>query len=144
MSERSQEEFIRAAGGLVWRKTRRGWQILAVHRARYDDWSLPKGKLEQGETWREAAQREVTEETGLSVTLLHFAGVTTYYHGRRPKVVLFWNTVVSDSSVPVQIGQEQSPEVDEMRWLNADQAAERLSYPAESALVAENWPEMHE
>ncbi|UCG26280.1 MAG: NUDIX hydrolase [Chloroflexota bacterium] len=142
MSERAQDEFVKAAGGLIWRKRQRGWQILAVHRARYDDWSLPKGKLESGETWQEAAEREVTEETGLTVTFLDFAGATTYYHGRRPKVVLFWNTTVSGETDSGQDSSgEQSPEVDEMKWLDADQAAERLSYPAERALVAENWPD---
>ena len=140
MSERLRDEFIRAAGALVWCKRQRGWQILAVHRARYDDWSLPKGKLEEGETWQEAAEREVTEETGLSVAFLDLAGVTTYYHGRRPKVVLFWNTTVSSKEDLDRIRQEESPEVDEMRWLNADQATRLLSYPAERTLVTENWP----
>jgi 8-oxo-dGTP diphosphatase len=151
------EQFIKAAGGLVWRKRRSGWQILVVHRARYDDWSLPKGKLEPGEGWQEAAEREIIEETGLAISFLDFAGVTTYYHGRRPKVVLFWNATVSgardsgqqisdvrtlnEQSSNEQLSSEESPEVDEMKWLSADQAAERLSYPAERALVAENWPE---
>jgi 8-oxo-dGTP diphosphatase len=141
LSNQPDFDFVKAAGALVWRKTKRGWKILAVHRARYDDWSLPKGKLEAGETWQVAAEREVTEETGLEVAFLNLAGVTTYYHGRRPKVVLFWNTIVPGETDPGQIGAEESPEVDEMQWLNAVQAAERLSYPDEQDLVAENWPE---
>ena len=138
MTEQSEREFVKAAGGLVWRDTRGGRQLLVIHRARYDDWSLPKGKLEPGETWPEAARREVAEETGFSVTFLAFAGVTTYYHSRRPKVVLFWNMIVSGAAGAQPTGQEGSPEVDEMKWLDAGEAAELLTYPAERALVAGN------
>jgi 8-oxo-dGTP diphosphatase len=61
---------IRAAGGVVVRDGR----VLLVHRDRYDDWSLPKGKLEPGETWEDAALREVWEETGVRCTLGPFLG----------------------------------------------------------------------
>lgn len=138
MGQQSSEEFIKAAGGLVWRDMPHGRQLLIIHRERYDDWSLPKGKLEAGESWPEAARREVSEETGYAVTFQEFAGVTTYYHGRRPKVVLFWNMAVSGPA-DIQASDEQSiDEVDQMLWVNADEAAARLSYPAEKALVAQN------
>jgi 8-oxo-dGTP diphosphatase len=139
VSQGSSEEFIRAAGGLVWREAEHGRQLLIIHRQRYDDWSLPKGKLEPGESWSEAARREVSEETGYAVTFQEFAGVTTYYHGRRPKVVLFWNMVVSGQA-SLQASDEQSKdEVDRMVWVDADQAATRLSYPDEKTLVTQNW-----
>lgn len=138
MSQQSSEEFIKAAGGLVWRETDEGRQLLLVHRPRYDDWSLPKGKLEPGEAWPEAARREVQEETGYAVSFQEFAGVTTYYHDRRPKVVLFWNMAVA-GQIDEQVGNDQTdPEVDRLLWIDADQAAERLTYPAESDLVTQN------
>lgn len=140
MSEELEQEFVKAAGGLVWWDAARGVRLLVVHRARYDDWSLPKGKLEEGETWPEAARREVTEETGFTVICKEFAGVTTYYHGRRPKVVLFWNMIVSDQAGRQPDDGEETPEVDQIKWLDAQEAAQWLTYPAERALVAENWP----
>lgn len=139
MSEKPKEEFEKAAGGLVWRETEQGRQLLLVHRKRYDDWSLPKGKLEPGESWPDAARREVTEETGYTVSFLDFAGVTTYYHGRRPKVVLFWNMVVSGEAGAQTTGDQALPEVDQMLWVDAAEAAERLTYSAERTLVAQNW-----
>jgi 8-oxo-dGTP diphosphatase len=138
LTKQPEKEFIKAAGGLVWRDTQDGQQLLLIHRERYDDWSLPKGKLEPGETWPEAARREVAEETGFSVTFLSFAGVTTYFHGRRPKVVLFWNMTVSGEIDAQTNAQEGKPEVDEMKWLNAADALELLTYPAEQTLIAEN------
>jgi 8-oxo-dGTP diphosphatase len=61
---------VKAAGGVVWRAGAGGApEFVAVHRPRYDDWSLPKGKLDPGETWEQAALREVEEEVGLRCTL---------------------------------------------------------------------------
>jgi len=139
LTKQSKEEFEKAAGGLVWRETGQGRQLLLIHRERYDDWSLPKGKLEPGESWPQAAQREVAEETGLAITFLEFAGVTTYYHARRPKVVLFWNMAVSGAAEVDTVGDQDQPEVDRLLWVDAGEAAERLTYPSERALVAQNW-----
>ncbi len=60
---------IRAAGGVVWRPRAGGVEVVLVHRDRYDDWTLPKGKLDRGETHKEAALREVLEETGIDCRL---------------------------------------------------------------------------
>ncbi|HEY5442907.1 MAG TPA: NUDIX domain-containing protein, partial [Pyrinomonadaceae bacterium] len=57
-------KVIQAAGGLLWRKSDAGKQIALIHRPRYNDWALPKGKLEKGEEWETAALREIEEETG--------------------------------------------------------------------------------
>ena len=70
--------MIRAAGGVV----ARGGEVLVVHRARYDDWTLPKGKLEGDETWEAAALREVREETGFDCALVEPLGVDDL-HPRR-------------------------------------------------------------
>jgi len=138
LSQQSTEAFIKAAGGLVWRDTQGGRQLLIIHRQRYDDWSLPKGKLEPGESWPEAARREVSEETGYAVTFQDFAGVTTYYHGRRPKVVLFWNMIVSGVDGALPADEESVGEVDQMVWVDAGQVAARLTYPDEKELVTRN------
>ena len=139
MTEQSGEQFVKAAGGLVWREAEGGQQLLLIHRARYDDWSLPKGKLEAGESWPEAARREVAEETGYAVSFQEFAGVTTYYHDRRPKVVLFWNMAVIGKLGTQAADDPSVAEVDQMRWVDAEEASARLTYPAEKELVAHNW-----
>jgi 8-oxo-dGTP diphosphatase len=139
LPKKTEKEFVKAAGGLVWRDTGHGRQLLVIHRDRYDDWTLPKGKLDPGESWPEAARREVAEETGYAVTFEGFAGVTTYYHGQRPKVVLFWNMVVTGQASTQGADEQALAEVDEMLWIDAGDAAQRLTYPAEQALVAQNW-----
>ena len=139
MTEQSGEQFVKAAGGLVWREAEGGQQLLLIHRTRYDDWSLPKGKLEPGESWPDAARREVAEETGYAVSFQEFAGVTTYYHDRRPKVVLFWNMAVIGKLGTQAADDPSVAEVDQMRWVDAEEASARLTYPAEKELVAHNW-----
>jgi 8-oxo-dGTP pyrophosphatase MutT (NUDIX family) len=115
---------IRSAGGVVVRDGR----VLLVHRDRYDDWSLPKGKLEEGETWEEAALREVWEETGLRCELGTFLGRTTYAPGGVPKEVRWW-AMTADGE------PGRSDEVDEVRWATPAEAEELLSYEGERELV---------
>jgi|SRR5579884_1761445 len=116
--------MIRSAGGIVVR----GERVLLVHRDRYDDWSLPKGKLEQGESWEEAALREVREETGLRCELGAYLGTTTYAHGGEPKEVRWWAMTAPGEPGP-------SDEVDEVRWATLDEAALLLSYEGERELL---------
>ena len=84
--------MILAAGGIVERATPAGIEILLVHRARYsdDEWSLPKGKVETGESLEETAVREVREETGCEIRLGEFLGATHYDVSGKPKEVSFW------------------------------------------------------
>ena len=116
--------MIEAAGGAIWRVTaKQAVKVLLVHRPRYDDWSFPKGKLEPGETHHGAALREVEEETGL---VCHTGEELpeVHYHDRkdRPKRVRYWAMqVVSGEFAP-------NDEVDEVRWVLLDDAAELLSY----------------
>lgn len=121
---------IRAAGGLVWWRGPNGLQLALVHRPKYDDWSLPKGKLEPGESWMQAALREVWEETGCEVRIAGFAGTTSYLVGGRAKVVLFWNMErIGDCNfVPAK-------EVDRLLWLSRPRALEMLDHPAERDLL---------
>ena len=118
---------VRAAGGLVVRDGR----VLLVHRPKYDDWTFPKGKADEGETDEECALREVREETGLSCELVEHVGVTEYVDSRgRPKVV-HWFVMR-----PLEGAFEVTDEVDELRWEPPDEAAELLSYERDLPLLA--------
>jgi 8-oxo-dGTP diphosphatase len=115
---------LRAAGGVVLREG----LVLLVHRARYDDWSLPKGKLEAGETWEQAAIREVREETGLACTLGDALGSTFYEPGGVAKEVRWWSMTGEGEPGPTD-------EVDAVRWATTDDAHELLSYEGERELL---------
>ena len=83
---------VRGAGGVLLRRAgRKRLEVATVHRPGHDDWSLPKGKLEEGETFAQCALREVWEETGYRCVLGPFMGCTDYVDRRgRPKVVAYW------------------------------------------------------
>jgi 8-oxo-dGTP pyrophosphatase MutT (NUDIX family) len=118
---------IEAAGGVVVDEDGR---VAVVHRPNYDDWTLPKGKLDAGETFAEAALREVWEETGLRCELVRELPSTEYTVRDRPKVVRYWlMNVVEDP------GFERNSEVDELRWLSAADAAELLTYDRDKEVL---------
>ena len=120
--------MIEAAGGLV---VREDGAIAVVHRPRYDDWSLPKGKLDRGETHEQAALREVEEEIGLRCELVRELPETRYTdHKGRPKRVRYWLMSVTGGEF------EANDEVDEMRWVEPDEAAAMLSYGFDRELVS--------
>jgi 8-oxo-dGTP diphosphatase len=131
MPKRADHE-VRAGGGVVVREGAGGPEIAIVHRPRYDDWSLPKGKLEEGESFEEGALREVEEETGLRCRL----GVElspARYHDRkgRPKVVRYWvMSVLSGEFKP-------NDEVDELLWLSPAVAVDKLDYDHDLRLIEE-------
>ena len=121
---------VRAAGGLVVRERDGTPQVAVVHRPRYDDWSLPKGKLRSGEGWEAAALREVREETGLRCELGAELESTSYLDrkGRR-KLVRFW------LMRPVDGEFAAGDEVDELRWVIPGEAERLLSYGHDRRLV---------
>jgi 8-oxo-dGTP pyrophosphatase MutT (NUDIX family) len=125
---------VRAAGGVVWRSGADGRpEVLLVHRPRYDDWSLPKGKCEPGESDEECARREVNEETGLEVSLGAALPQVRYRDRRdRPKVVQYWMMQPVGDLVPFVANDE----VDEISWCSIPDACARLSYDHDRDLVS--------
>jgi 8-oxo-dGTP pyrophosphatase MutT (NUDIX family) len=121
-------ERIEAAGGIVVGDDGR---VALVHRPRYDDWTLPKGKLDAGETFEEAALREVWEETGLRCRLERELPAVEYSVGGRPKVVRYW--LMSVESDP---GFVANDEVDELRWLSPADAAALLTYDRDREMLS--------
>lgn len=124
---------VRAAGGVVLDNRDGVTHVLVVHRPRYDDWSLPKGKLEDDEDFEEAAVRELHEETGVHARLGP-ALTPTHYVDRfgSPKVVRWW------AMTPIEVETRRpDDEVDEVRWLPVDDAATVLTHDADRALVQE-------
>ncbi|MBP2323659.1 8-oxo-dGTP diphosphatase [Kibdelosporangium banguiense] len=121
------QSSIAAAGAVVWRDG----TVAVAHRPRYDDWSLPKGKLDRGETVPQAAVREVAEETGFDVVLGRHLNTVRYCVGEAAKQV--------DYFAARAIGGHFEPndEVDELRWLPPAQAAAILTYPQDVAVLAE-------
>ncbi len=123
---------VEAAGGVIVRKARWGRrEIAVVHRPRYDDWSLPKGKLDRGEKWREAALREVAEETGLECEALEELEPARYVdHKGRQKLVRWW------LMRPLGGSFEPSKEVDELRWVPIAAADDLLTYEHDRELIS--------
>jgi 8-oxo-dGTP diphosphatase len=124
---------VRAAGGVVSRPGANGdVEVAVVHRPKYGDWSLPKGKLEAGESFEEAAVREVQEETGIHCGLERELGAATYHDGDgRPKTVRYW------LMTPLHGDFTPNGEVDRLDWVSLDEARNRLSYDFDRELMAQ-------
>jgi 8-oxo-dGTP diphosphatase len=118
------EAVVRAAGGLI----ERDGDVLLVHRPKYDDWSFPKGKVEEGESWEEGALREVEEETGLRCTIGEELGRTDYVVLQGPKAVRYYR-MTCDGEARAQ------NEVDEVRWVPLAEARELLTHERDRALL---------
>lgn len=123
---------VRAAGAVVVRPTADGdVEILAVHRPKYDDWSLPKGKLDDGETFEAAALREVEEETGWRGELASELPAVRYRdRNGHDKIVRYWLMTPTDYT-----GFSPNDEIDAVRWIRTDEAAKLLTYDADRRLV---------
>jgi 8-oxo-(d)GTP phosphatase len=126
-------KVIRAAGGVVHRTRDDGTvEVLVIHRPKYDDWTLPKGKLEPDESVEDGAVREVEEETGYRTEIERRIGETSYRdrHGR-PKRVTYY------AMRPVSGEFAENREVDEVRWVTIEEAERLLSYSHDRNLVAQ-------
>jgi 8-oxo-dGTP diphosphatase len=105
--------------------------VLLVHRPRYDDWSLPKGKLDIGESWQEGARREVEEETGLRCDPGEEVGRSQYVDSKgRTKEVRYYR--MEPAGEPVA-----QNEVDEVRWVPLGEAGELLSYQRDAEILGQ-------
>ena len=116
--------LVRAAGGVI----ERDGSVLLVHRPKYDDWSFPKGKLEDDETWEECAVREVEEETGLRCTVGEEIGRTHYVVLQGPKEVRYFRMTCGGEARPQN-------EVDEVRWVPVAEARELLTQERDRSLL---------
>ena len=118
---------VDAAGGVVERDGR----VLLVHRPRYDDWTFPKGKLDPGESFEDAALREVEEETGVRCTLERELPSSTYEVNGRPKLVRYW-LMAPDA----ELGFAPNDETDDIRWVTPDEARALLTYDRDRDVLA--------
>jgi 8-oxo-dGTP diphosphatase len=122
---------IKAAGGILQRSTPRGDEVMVVYRKRHQDWTLPRGKVKDGESFQEAAMRQVQEETGCSCRIGNYLGTISYSDKGVPKVVLFWKmTLIEDK------GTTSNEEIGQALWLPVPVAIERLSHTQEKALLS--------
>ncbi|GGR71259.1 NUDIX hydrolase [Micromonospora fulviviridis] len=122
---------IRAAGGVVWRPAAGGVEVCLVHRPRYGDWSLPKGKLDAGEHPLRAAVREVAEETDVRAVPQVRLPTARYRSEGRPKAVDYWSMRAA-----AQGGFQPDTEVDDVAWFPADRAVRQVSYPHDAEVIA--------
>jgi 8-oxo-dGTP diphosphatase len=122
---------IQAAGAVLWRKSDISQlEIAVIHRPRYDDWSLPKGKVESGESHISAGYREIQEETGYESTFGPEIGTVVYTLEGAPKEVRYWAAAAT-----IKTGTPNPQEVDEVLWLAPKKAKEKLSNKDERAIV---------
>jgi 8-oxo-dGTP diphosphatase len=132
MVRRGPAPDVRAAGGVVWRHRPGGQvEVALVHRPRYDDWSLPKGKLDEGETELVAGVREVGEELGSRVAVSRRIGDVTYQVVVGTKTATYWVMRHLDGTFTPTV------EVDDVRWLSPSAARGELTYAYDRRIVAD-------
>jgi 8-oxo-dGTP pyrophosphatase MutT (NUDIX family) len=133
LAQRGGARVVRAAGGMVCRPGPGGLaEIALVHRPAYDDWTLPKGKLDGEETLEQACLREVEEETGLRCKVLGPIACTEYLDQRgRVKVVFYWKLR------PLGGTFRPTAEVDDLRWLTVEESLTVLTHERDRKLVRE-------
>ena len=127
-------EAILSAGAVLWRPAGPGIEVLLVHRPKYDDWSLPKGKREPGEHVLLTAAREVLEETSVRPVLGPRLRTVEYLVRGRPKQVDYWAALAAHDQAAA------SHEIDAVCWLPLPQVLDRLSYPHDAAVIASLQP----
>ena len=129
-------DAVLAAGAVCWKTTPKGkLRILVVHRTQHKDISLPKGKLDPGETLPETAVREIAEETGLIVALGAPLGVVEYdLPGGKPKVVYYW-AAETEALAIANSTFVSNDEIEQLTWLSLKKAKALLTYPHDVDIV---------
>ena len=123
--------MIRAAGALLWREIAAGEiEIALVHRPRYDDWSLPKGKIDENETALACAYREVFEETGIKARFTRQLGAVEYEDNGAQKRVKYWVAQALGASDFVA-----NEEVDQLRWLKPTDSIELATHQSDKEMI---------
>ena len=122
--------MIRAAGALLWRESSElKIEIALIHRPRYDDWSLPKGKIEEGESSLRCAFREVIEETGITPQFGRELGSVEYKEPAGLKRVKYWAAkALTDDFLP-------NEEVDEITWISPDEALALATHDSDRTII---------
>lgn len=124
-------ELIRAAGGIVFRRDDvAGISLACIYREARGDWTFPKGKLDPGESFEEAALREVREETGMLCRIVRFAGATNYTHRKgKPKVVAYYLMSANEGEFT------PNDEVDQLVWVPLERVREYLTWERDQELL---------
>ncbi|WP_040166256.1 NUDIX hydrolase [Microbacterium gorillae] len=129
------ESAVFAAGAVVWRMVGQKLHILVIHRTKYADLTLPKGKVDPGETLAETAVREVYEETGLHVVLGAPVGISKYrLPSRKQKIVHYWCAEATEAAVR-ESHFVPNKEVAGLEWVSVKRAKETLSYPVDREIL---------
>jgi 8-oxo-(d)GTP phosphatase len=130
-TQSSSSKIVLAAGVVLWRPGHResAAEVAVIHRPRYDDWSLPKGKVDPGETEPVTAVREVFEETGHHVQLGRRIASVSYPIEQRTKKVQYWSAR--------SLGGSFAPnnEVDDLIWMSVAAAIKKVSYPYDRKIL---------
>ncbi|GAB2834753.1 NUDIX domain-containing protein [Microbacterium insulae] len=129
------ETAVYAAGGVVWRIVDGKLRVLLIHRTRYRDVTLPKGKVDPGEMLAETAAREIFEETGIRVALGAPVGVSRYrLPSKRTKIVHYWSAEATDAAIRAS-AFVPNKEIAAIEWVSPKKALARLSYPVDVEIL---------
>ena len=129
------ETAVYAAGGVVWRVVDGKVCVLLIHRTKYRDITLPKGKVDPGEMLAETAVREIHEETGIRVSLGVPVGVSRYrLPSKRTKIVHYWAAEATDAAIRSS-GFVPNREIAAIEWMSPKKALKQLSYPVDTEIV---------
>jgi len=123
--------MIFAAGAVIWRRNKKKVEIALVHRPRYDDWSLPKGKQDPGEAMIACAYREVIEETNLKVAFGPYIGDTEYFVADGLKKVHYWSARLDDNSPEFH----PNDEVDLLEWHSIESALDKATRDSDREII---------